>query len=266
MFLTVYAPQDAARRAEFRAITASAAIDSLYFHGDVPRSLALAESLLVDTNDAEIAWRAARSAIAAGTLAEHATERRLLYDRALMHARAAVSAQPRDPRSRYWLVAAAGRRAHRDDPVLSARLAVEVFDVASGLLAEDSTNASAHHALGMLHAEVARVPTMARFIASRVLRVDLASRASVREAERHLRRATCLDPRSVQYMADLAAFLVRARRWTEADRVIDQLRTLPALHPTDFVAQSTVIALRRESGHVASTRRSPSVLAAEARQ
>lgn len=249
MFLTIYAPQRGAQHAEFRSIDAGAAIDSLYFAFQPLKSLSLAESFLVDTNDADLRWRAARAAIAAGMLNDAPGERILLYDRALLHARQAVALRPASVDARYWLAAAAGRRAHKDDPVNSARLAVEVHDLTSGILEEDSLHAGAHHALGMLHAEVTRVPALARFIASRVLRLDVASRASVRDAERHLRRAVELDPTSVTYLADLSAFLIRSRRLAEADSVLRQLAFAPARHPTDERVRAEVQRVRRAFGY-----------------
>lgn len=254
MFLTIYAPQRGTQHAEFRSIDAIAAVDSLYFAFQPLKSLALGESFLVDTNDAELRWRAARAAIALGMLADAPGERTLLYDRALVHARQAVALRPASTDARYWLAAAAGRRAHKDDPVNSARLAVEVYDLVSAILAEDSLHAGAHHALGMLHAEVTRVPALARFIASRVLRLDVASRASVRDAERHLKRAVELEPSSVTYLADLSAFLIRSRRLAEADSVMRQLMSAPARHPTDERVRSEVQRVRRAFGYPASAR------------
>lgn len=250
MFLTILAPPQS-DRAEFRSMSPAAAVDSLYFAAEPMRSLSLSESFLIEVNDAELRWRAARAAIAVGMLTDARAERLMLYDRALLHARQAVAIQPSSVDARYWLAAAAGRRAHRDDPVYSAKLAVEVHEIVRDILAVDSTHAGAHHALGVLHAEVCRVPALARFVASRVLRVDLAAQASVRQAERHLKRAVELDPQSVPYLADLALFLVRTRRLAEADSVVRRLTAATAKHPTDERMRADVLRLRRSSGYPA---------------
>lgn len=257
MFLTMYAPQRGTQHAEFRSIDAVAAVDSLYFAGQPLKSLSLGESFLIDTNDAGLRWRSARAAIAVGMLTDAPGERTLLYERALLHARHAVALRPACTDARYWLAAAAGRRAHKDDPVNSARLAVVVHDLTTGILEEDSLHAGAHHALGVLHAEVTRVPALARFIASRVLRVDVASRASVRDAERHLKRAVMLDPSSVTYLADLAVFLIRSRRLAEADAVMRQLMSAPGRHPTDERVRGEVQRMRRAFGNPVAARPRP---------
>lgn len=259
MFLTFYAPQGAFHGQSTDAIAAT--IDALYFAGDARGSLAVTESALVRADDLELRWRAARAAIACGTLSPSQPERTMLYDRAILHARRAVALQPSSTHARYWLAASVGRRAHKDDPVRSARLAIEVHVLASGILADDSSHGGAHHALGMLHAEVSRVPALARFMASRVLRVNLAGRANVRDAERHLRRAVALDPSSVQFLADLAAFLVTARRLSDADTVMARLHAAPLRHPTDALVRAQALALRRaHSRPMATDRRgSPAV-------
>ena len=124
-----------------------------------------------------------------GMMVPEGLGRREAYDRALLHARRGLDAAPTDGTVRYWLAAAAGRRANPDDPAYRARLAREVHEHVSAILAQDSAHAGAHHALGMLHAEVLRVPALVRFIGTRVLRVDL-----VRHASRERASSTCGGP------------------------------------------------------------------------
>jgi len=230
MFLTLFAPAPA----PLNDTSAIALIDSMYAAGDPAASLARCEARVVEKDDPRVRWRAARAAIAMGMMRADGPERRLLYDRALAHARAGAKLAPNDVQARYWVAAAAGRRAHRDDPVLSARLALEVYDHASAILATDSTHAGAHHALGMLHAEVLRAPRLIRMIAGRVLRMDVANRANPREAERHLRRAVELEPTVLLYMADLAEFYARTRRHLEARTVAKRIGAVQSRHPMDY--------------------------------
>lgn len=153
--------------------------------------------------------------------------------------RPAPALAPQDLNARYWLAAAAGRRARQDDALYSARLAVEVYEQTSAILAADSMHAGAHHALGMLHAEVTRAPKLVRFVAGRVLRIDVAKRASVREAERHLRRAVELDPTMILYAVDLAEFYHRRGSEDEATALVSRLRTLRPRHPIDALILTT---------------------------
>lgn len=221
-----------AERAGMRDVAQQA--DSLYFAFSPAQTLLICDRVFASgPDDAGLRWRAARAAIAMGMLLPDGAERRALYDGALRHARRAVELAPDSHDAWYWLAAAAGRRAHRDDPVYSARLGREVYDRATALLAVDSNHAGAHHALGMLHAEVLRVPALIRFVAGRVLRVDLAKRASWPAAEHHLTRAVNLDPLMIQYLVDLGDLHERAGHVAAVRELGIRLVALSALHPMD---------------------------------
>src|SRR5688500_5609241 len=212
----------------------AAQADSLYFASNPAKALALCESAFgAAVDDAGLRWRAARAAIALGMLRPDRAERRTLYDAALRHARGAFGLAPDDRDASYWLAAAAGRRAHRDDPVYSAKLGREAHERVTAILAQDSAHAGAHHVLGMLHAEILRVPSWMRFVAGRVLRLDLAKRANWHSAEHHLRRAVELDPQMVLYLADLGDLHARAGNASEVKLLAARLDTLTALHPMD---------------------------------
>ena len=110
----------------------------------------------------------------------------------------------------------------------------------SAILAQDSAHAGAHHMLGKLHAEVLRAPALVRFIATRVLRVDLVRHASREKAEFHLRRAVELEPEMIIYLADLATFYERQGRMTEArDLARRAIETIPR-HPMDSAIRADV--------------------------
>lgn len=212
----------------------AAQADSLYFASDPARALVLCEGAFgAALDDAGLRWRAARAAIAMGMLRPDRAERRALYDAALRHARHALELAPDDRDASYWLAAAAGRRAHRDDPVYSARLGREAHERVTVILAQDSAHSGAHHVLGMLHAEILRVPGWMRFVAGRVLRVDLAKRANWRSAEHHLRRAVELEPQMVLYLADLGDLHARAGNSAEVQLLAARLATAPSRHPMD---------------------------------
>ena len=160
-------------------------------------------------------------------------ERRALYDGAILNARRAFELAPDDRETWYWLAAATGRRAHRDDPLYSARLGREVYERATALLAVDSAHAGAHHALGQLNAEVLRVSPWIRFVAEKVLRVNIMKYASVAEADRHLRRAVELEPEMIQYVTDLGDWFVRTRNVGELQTLMARLEAIPPRHPMD---------------------------------
>lgn len=251
MFLTLFAPASSAPAQEGPSIPPVAEIDSSYFHGRPDTSLAICERMFATGEDrSELRWRAARAAIVLGMIAPVGPERRLLYDRALHHARMGRELEPRDITARYWVAAAAGRRADRDDPVYSAKLALEAYELVTGILAEDSSHAGAHHVLGMLHAEVLRAPALVRMVAGRILRMDLARHASPREAERHLRRATELEPETLLYVADLAAFYRDRGRVHEAGALVLRLSRLPLRHPADGQIRSSAIASARRTAAI----------------
>ena len=208
--------------------------DSLYFAARPDQSLAVCERTITAGEDGrELRWRAARAAIAMGMSIAESPRRKELYDIALLHARRGLELAPQNIDARYWVAAAAGRRAHRDDPLLSVRLAYEVYEQVTPILATDSLHAGAHHALGELHAEVMRAPRFVRFIAGRVLRMDLAQRANAIDAERHLRRSVELGPEVMMFLVDLADFYGRAGRRTELDSVLVRMSQVPLRHPMD---------------------------------
>ena len=182
---------------------------------------------------AQLRWRAARAAIALGMIGERGPERLALYDRALIHARRATELAPTDNDARYWRAAAAGRRANKREAVKSARLAMEAYEQVTAILAVDSLHAGAHHALGMLHFQVRRTPRLVRFLAGRVLRIDIANQASDVEAERHLRRAVELDSGMVLYQADLAVFYGGVKKVAEQEAALARLVTMRPTHPAD---------------------------------
>jgi Flp pilus assembly protein TadD len=214
-----------------RSVTARA--DSLYFAGNLAAALAVPiDSGTPPAQRAGLEWRAARALIAMGMMQPDGKERRALYDDALVHARRAWSLTPDNIDARYWVAAAAGRRTHRTDPIYSARLGREVYEQATAILAIDSMHAGAHHALGMLHAEVLRVPAMLRIVAGRTITNGL-PRANEREAELHLRRAVELEPTMMIYLVDLANFYIRRGRAREAEELARRIATTPSRHPMD---------------------------------
>jgi tetratricopeptide (TPR) repeat protein len=207
---------------------ANAAIlaDSLYAAGDFVRSIGV--SVGDSASEAVLDWRAARAFIALGMLEGDDARRRVLYDSALFRARRALSSAPTSLDARYWLAAAAGRRASRREPLYSAQLVREVYEQATAILAVDSLHAGAHHALGRLHSELLRVPAAVRFVLAHTGHGDALRQASATTAEFHLRRAVELEPGMSIYLADLGDFYAKSGRRAEA---LEIARRLAALEP-----------------------------------
>lgn len=226
---------------EFRAIAARA--DSMYFDGQPAAALSVCKAAIASGHeDAGLHWRAARAAIALGMLNDTIAERKALYQSAVGHARLAVSSAPQDLEARYWLAASAGRRASKGEIALSVRLAHEVYEHATAILAADSNHAAAHHALGMLHAEVLRVPRFVRFVIARAMRAAVMDRASWSQAEQHLLRAVELEPGMILYLSDLADVYGRAGRTTEAMDLARRIAATEPRHPMDYRIQARIAA------------------------
>jgi len=98
-----------------------AMVDSLYFAQDPAASIAACSTAFArGVDDSRLRWRAARATIALGMLSDDAESRTTFYDAALGHARRAVELS-RGIDERYWLAAAAGRRARPDQLLLGVR-------------------------------------------------------------------------------------------------------------------------------------------------
>lgn len=220
----------------------------MYFAGKPAEALIYSDSVLSTSDDAGLRWRAARAAIAQGMLLPDNTDRRALYDTALSHARRAHALAPQSLDARYWIAAAAGRRAHKNDPIYSAKLAMEVYEQSTAILAVDSMHAGAHHALGRLHTEVMRVPRFVRFVAARVLRVDLAGRANWADAERHSLRAVELEPGTIQFLVDLVDLYARAEKKPETKAALERLTAAPLTHPMDAVLRDACVTKWQRKG------------------
>lgn len=212
----------------------AALADSLYFAADPMASLTVCErSISGGADGLGVRWRATRAAIALGMLTTDMVARTTNYDVALTHARRAVQMSPKDNDGRYWLAAAAGRRARADDLRLGIRLANEVHAQVSAILAADSMHAGAHHALGMLHLEALKIPRWVRLIVTHVMGLDVARHATWADAEEHLARAVALEPEMVVYLSDLADLYGRSGRVIERDRALARLAAMPPRHPMD---------------------------------
>lgn len=196
----------------------------------------------------EARWKAAREAVNAGMLAEDDEREKEWYVRAEGHARTALDAGGDGVEAHHWLSVALGRRALREGVRTRVRLAEEVRDHATAVLAADSLHPGAHHVLGQWHAEVRRLSGFERWVARKLLGGDSMDEASWDEARDHLRRAVELAPGTIIHRLELARVHLDLGEDDVARRHLEQILTLPAAEPTDPLHKQEAQDLLREMG------------------
>jgi len=180
--------------------------------------------------DFEIAWRAARIAMALGFLAESERERSRWYTWGVLWGMEAVVLDPdtRGTESRFWLLANLGQLALRSLPVMDRGRASQVIhDLAQSILAIDPSHAGAHTTLGRNHLEVRGQNLATRTLARVAFGNEFVSRSSFEGALNHLERGARLDPGMIYYQMEWAHGL-----WTRGERdaargVWRQVESLP---------------------------------------
>jgi len=208
--------------------------DSAFAHGSATGALEPVRPWLDSARaDAAILWRGARAYVAFGILAPTRAESDVQLLRAAAYAQRAMQSAPRDIDARYWYAVATGRRALRGDFRRILPLAVETYNEAQRILAQDSLHAGAHDIIGKLYSEVRKLPWLVRKLAATVTRQDVLRLASWEAAEFHLRRAMALEPSAIVYRADLAQLYVRMGRHADAAAVVATMESMPDRTPAD---------------------------------
>ncbi len=206
----------------------------------------LEAALAVDSIGYEARWKAARSAVSLGMLAEDAERADFYYVEAEGHARAAVELQPDGARGLEWLAVALGRRALNQGPRARVRFAEEIYHIAERALAADPESAAAHHVMGMWHAEIRRLSGFSRFIARNLLGGGFFDLATWEQAVAGLERAATLEPEALVHGVDLAGIYVDLDRHGEAHAELTRILALPDREPTDRLHRQAALQLLGE--------------------
>lgn len=217
----------------------------------VPSGLALALSLAVATaraaaqspNPVQAELQIARMAIADAFIASARDTVDGHIDRAITHARRAVSLAPDAAEPHYWLAAALGRRALRTSFRTALRAATESYREAQQALRLDSLHAGAHAVVGRFHEELSRYSRPTRMVLSAMSGEPDVRGVSREAAERRYRRAIALDTGAVLYRHDYGRFLVGSGRLAEAKEQERIARNLPDRTPADRWLRNDLSAL-----------------------
>jgi FimV-like protein len=161
-------------------------------------------ALSADANMYEALWKASRSL---ADLAEYETEgskRAEMYRQAEALARRAVAARPDDPEGHFNLARALGRVALSVGVRDRVKFGKEVREHALEALRLNPDHPGALHVMAMWHAEVRRLPGLARFFAKSFLGGQVFGSANWDDAVRLLSRAVEVDPERLAHHLDLA--------------------------------------------------------------
>jgi tetratricopeptide (TPR) repeat protein len=157
-----------------------------------------------DSTGYEALWKASRSL---ADLAEYEADkgkRTDMYRRAEQFAQRAVAVNAGDAEAHFHLARALGRVALSHGPKDRVKYGKAVREHALEALRLDPDHPGALHVMGMWHAEVRRLPGIARFFAKSFLGGGIFGSANWGEAVRLLSRAVEVDPQRLAHHLDLA--------------------------------------------------------------
>jgi tetratricopeptide (TPR) repeat protein len=157
-----------------------------------------------DSTGYDALWKASRSL---ADLAEYEPDkgrRADMYRRAEQFAQLAVAVKPDDAEAHFHLARALGRVALSHGPRDRVKYGKAVREQALEALRLDADHPGALHVMGMWHAEVRRLPGIARFFAKSFLGGKIFGSARWDEAVRFLSRAVEVDPERLAHHLDLA--------------------------------------------------------------
>lgn len=163
------------------------------------------ESVLrADAHAYDALWKASRSLADLAEYEQESSKRAEMYRQAEALARRAVELRPDDAEGHFHLARALGRVALSVGARERVKYGKEVHAHALEALRLSPDHPGALHVMGMWHAEVRRLPGIARFFAKTILGGDVFSSASWDEAVRYLSRAVEVDPGRIAHHLDLA--------------------------------------------------------------
>jgi tetratricopeptide (TPR) repeat protein len=157
-----------------------------------------------DSSSYDALWKASRSLADLAEYERDKEKRADMYRRAEALARGAVAVKPHDAEAHFHLARALGRVALSHGPRDRVKYGKAVREEALTALRIDPDHPGALHVMGMWHAEVRRLPGIARFFAKSFLGGKIFGEARWDEAVRLLSRAVEVDPQRLAHHLDLA--------------------------------------------------------------
>jgi tetratricopeptide (TPR) repeat protein len=157
-----------------------------------------------DSSSYDALWKASRSLADLAEYEGDKAKRADMYRRAERLARLAVDADPDDAEAHFHLARAVGRVALSHGPRDRVKYGKAVREQALEALRLDPDHPGALHVMGMWHAEVRRLPGLARFFAKSFLGGQIFGSARWDDAVRLLSRAVEVDPQRLAHHLDLA--------------------------------------------------------------
>ena len=157
-----------------------------------------------DSGSYDALWKASRSTADLAEYEPDKAKRAEMYRRAERLARLAVAANPNHAEAHFHLARALGRVALSQGPKDRVKYGKAVRDEALAALRLEPDHPGALHVMGMWHAEVRRLPGIARFFAKSFLGGQVLGSARWEEAVRLLSRAVEVDPQRLAHHLDLA--------------------------------------------------------------
>jgi tetratricopeptide (TPR) repeat protein len=157
-----------------------------------------------DSSSYDALWKASRSLADLAEYEPDKEKRKDMYRRAEALARRAVAVKPSDAEAHFHLARALGRVALSHGPKDRVKYGKAVREEALEALRLDPNHPGALHVMGMWHAEVRRLPGIARFFAKSFLGGKILGSARWDEAVRLLSRAVEVDPQRLAHHLDLA--------------------------------------------------------------
>ncbi len=162
------------------------------------------EALAQDSTAYDALWKASRSLADLAEYEPDKAKRADMYRKAEQLARRAVAVHPGDAEAHFHLARALGRVALSHGPRDRVKYGKAVREHALEALRLDPDHPGALHVMGMWHAEVRRLPGIARFFAKSFLGGQILGSARWDEAVRLLAKAVEVDPQRLAHHLDLA--------------------------------------------------------------
>ena len=191
-------------------------------------------------DDARVLWRACREAVLIGMEQDEWEEEKRWYRIGEEYGRRAVELDLVNTASRYWLLAAIGRRSLHVPARETIQAARDTYAGVNELLALNPDHPGGHLILGKFHMEVMHLSAFKRFLARLFGAGEGLRTASWESAEAHLKRAIELDTGSILHRLELGRMYMWTNRPAEAQT---QLLTALELPEDDLMDRAS----RREA-------------------